>query len=499
MIGRFWRARRAARRRDEGSMPAAMMVTLVAMTLSAAIAPFVANQIVSTRTISARTDALQAAQAGIDVALGQLRAAATAGSGDLESLPPCTMTGPSMTGSQYQVAIVYYRLADDGAPTPQDCPPTDVPVSAKLTSIGGAAGLTLAQGARGTRTLESTYTFKTSNENISGGAVQLSSPTVGALCMDAGLDTFPAAGNVVKAQLCKNGGTAVQRFAYTADLNIKLVGSETTSAPSGMCLDVPYPRALNDTVKFQPCLGLSARQQWSINDSSEFSSTRENAPVLNDFCLSLLNPGVAGSDIVLGSCAAVSNKNVWRPQAGVGAGMSSAATNQLVNFKQFSRCLDVTNFRPDWPYMIVWFCKQAPNGVPPWNQAWYLSSGGTNILQKRIRTIDGSGNGWCLTTPGSVAASTYATLTSCSATGTLNSNQVWTVYGDTGVYASSYRIVDSNGYCLTPTDLTASPADTHTDGTAKVKLAVCSSSELQKWNAPPDLNKPTALTNTKEK
>ncbi|MEV6634014.1 ricin-type beta-trefoil lectin domain protein [Actinoplanes sp. NPDC051470] len=502
MIGTgFWRSRRRARRSDEGSMPAAMIITLVGMTLSAAIAPLVANQIVSTRTITTRTDALQAAQAGIDVALGQLRAAGTAGSGDLEALPACTLTGASETGSKYKVTILYYKLSAAGAPAPQDCPPTDVPVTAKLTATGGPDGVTLAQGTLGTRTLESTYTFKTSNENISGGAVQLASPAAPlALCMDSGEDSYPAAGSTAKAQLCKSGGASDQRFAYTADLNLKVVSSETAGAPDGMCLEAAYPRAIGNVVKFQPCLKLTARQQWSLNDSSEFSGTRENEVVLNEFCLSLLNPGITGSDIVLGSCAAVSNKNVWRSQPGVGAGMSSAATNQLVNFKQFSRCLDVTNFTPGWPYMIVWFCKQAPNGVPPWNQAWYMSPAGSNILQKRIRTINtNDGQGYCLTTPGSTAAATYVTLTACAATGILDDKMVWTVYGDTGVYASSYRIVDKNGFCLTPTDLTATPADTHTDGTAKVKLAECTNSELQKWNAPADFNKPTVLTNTQEK
>lgn len=506
MIGiRIRRRRRDVRRSDRGSMPMATLVTLVGMSMSAALVPIVVNQIASTRTITARTDALQAAQAGIDVALGQLRAAGTGGAGELEALPPCTLTGTSAAGSAYQVAIVYFRLADDGAPTPQDCPPTDVPVTARLTSTGAPTGVTPAQGTRGTRTIESTYTFKTSNENIAGGAVQLASPTTNALCMDAGNDAFPDVGEIATAQLCEDGGSSDQRFAYTSDLNIKVVGSETANATAGMCLDAPYPRANNNLVRFQPCLGLSARQQWSLNDSSAFSGTRENEVLLNEFCLSLQNPGTAGTSIVVHSCAAVSNRNIWRPQPGVGAGMSSAATNQLVNFKQFSRCLDVTNFNPAWPYMIVWFCKQAPNGVPPWNQAWYMSpaaaSTGVNLLSKRIRTVASDGRGYCLSTPGSVGAAQYVTLVECSATGVLDDKLIWTVYGDTGVYATSYRIVDASGYCLTPTDLTATPADTHTDGTAKVKVATCTStnSELQKWNAPADLTKPTPLTKITEK
>ena len=510
MIGiRFRRGpvrRSATGRTEQGSMPMALLVTLVGMSLSATLVPLVVNQTTSTRTVTARTDALQAAQAGIDVALGQLRAAGTSTGGDLESLPPCDLSGLSSTGSGYRVKIVYYRLDDFGAPTPQnECPPIDVPVTALLTSTGGratdaAAAAALAAG-NGNRTIEATYTFKTSNQNISGGAVQLASPTVDPLCLDAGANAFPAADSVVKVQVCKGGGSSDQRFAYTTDLNLKVVGSETATSPTGMCIDAPYPRATGDVVKFQPCLGLSARQQWSLNDSSSFASTRENEVRLGDFCLSLLNAGTADSPIVLGSCSGASNRNIWRPQPGVGAGMSSAATNQMVNFKQFSRCLDVTNFVPTWSYMIVWFCKQSPNGVPPWNQAWKILPAGANPLTKRIRVVDtGTGTGYCLRTPGSTAAGQYATLTECSDTGTLSDpNLIWSVYLDTGVYATSYRIVDSYGYCLTPTDLAANPPDTHTDGTAKVKVAACNSSELQKWNAPADLNQPLAVTNTVEK
>ena len=70
---------------------------------------------------------------------------------------------------------------------------------------------------------------------------------------------------------------------------------------------------------------------------------------------------------------------------------------------------------------------------------------------------------------------------------------------DTGNYATSYRIVDNSGYCLTPTDLTVTVPDTHSDGTAKVKVAACNNSELQKWNAPANFNKPLVLTNTRER
>jgi hypothetical protein len=447
------------------------------------------------------------------VAVGQLRSALDgAGAGDLEGLPPCAMSGSARSGSGYRVTIVYYRLAADdaAAPEPQDCPPTDVPVTAKLSSTGGPAAdapaaTRLTVGAAGTRTIEATYTFKTSNQNISGGAIQLAAPTTDPLCMDGGPDTSPAPGTVVKMQLCKTGGSRNQRFAYTSDLNIKLVGSETAGAPAGMCLDAPYPRTAGDAVKFQPCLGLVPRQQWSLNDSSNFSSTRETEPVLGDFCLNLRVAGTADQDIVLGSCGGGADQRIFRPQPGVGAGMSSADTGQLVNFKQFSRCLDVTNFKPSWEYMIVWFCKQAPDGKVPWNQHWTYPAAVVSedqAVPERIRAVDITDNnaGYCLRSPGSTAAGQYVTMVACDATATLTDpNLKWVIYGDTGDYATSYRIVDSFGYCLTPTDLKAATPDTHSDGTAKVKVATCNKSELQKWNAPADLNQPLALTNTTEK
>ena len=491
---------------DRGSMPLAMLVTLVGMLVSAALVPVVVNQVSGTRTVSGRTQEMQVAQAGIDMALGQLRSAATAGEGDLEKLPPCTMTGSTgPDGWNYRVTITYHELSEDAsAPTPQACPPTYVPVSATLTATGGRApAAALTVGSAGSRTVEATYTFKTNNENITGGALQLASPTTDPLCLDAGPDASPAAGTVLRVQLCKAGGSSDQRFAYTEDLNVKLVGSETSAAPQGMCVDVPYPRKNGDPAAFQPCLGLAPRQQWSLNDNSNFSSTRETSVKLGDFCLSLQTAGTAGSPVVLGGCGGVANRNIFRPQPGVGAGMASEKVNQLVNFKQFSRCMDVTNFTPTFSYMIVWFCKQSPDGNVPWNQKWFMpaqAGSEASAVPGQIRSGNPTGPAYCLLSPGSPAADKYVTMAPCaSADANVQAGMQWRVMGATDDYTTSYRIRDSYGYCLVPTDLTVAKPDTHTDGTAKVKVAACSKAELQKWNAPANLNEPLVLTNTLEK
>jgi hypothetical protein len=511
------RSRRATARAvgsDQGSLPLAMHVTIVGMLLSAALVPVVVNQVTDTRVVAGRTHELQAAQAGIDVALGQLRAATdAAGEGDLEKLPPCTLTGTTGPSDPdpgrrwaYRVRITYFTYPDDAtAPQPLACPPADVPVSATLSATGGrASAAPLDAGDAGTRTLEATYTFRTNNENITGGAIPVASPTVNPLCMDGGTDASPAAGSAVTMRRCKPTGSSYQRFAYTPDLNLKLVGSETAGTPAGMCLDAPYPRASGNTVRFQPCLGLQPRQQWSLNDSSNFrGSPNPGNAAETTYCLNLRNPGTDGSELMLGGCGGGDNVRIFRPRPEAGAGMASAAIGQLVNYKQFSRCLDVTNHVPTFSYMIVWFCKQDPNGNVSWNQKWTFPPQATTAAEavpERIRSAYPTAPGYCLKSPGSTAANRYVTMSQCEATGPLTDESLkWTVFGDTGNYATSYRIVDAYGYCLTPTDLTVATPDTHTDGTAKVKVAPCTKSELQKWNAPANFNQPLVLTDTLEK
>jgi len=500
---------------DQGSMPMALLISLVAMVLSATLVPIVVGQITDTRTVSARTHALESSQTGINVALGQLRSAAiidpdaepdAAIAGDLEKLPPCEISGTASTGWGYRVTIVYNKLAADGRskPTPQACPPNDVPVTADLIAIGGPTAAKPAamfvQGDPDTRTIEATFTFKTTNANVSGGAIQLADTSPDRLCMDG-------ASGGIKMEVCQSGGTSDQRFEYDKYLNLRLVGSVTALAPYGMCLDA-RPHVVKTPVRLQRCLGgRFPRQQWSLNDSSNFVSTPESplepGDTPGDLCINLVNPGAAGSDLELNYCGGVTNRQVFRSQPGVGAGMASADTGQLVNFKQFSRCLDVTNFDPNSSYMIVWFCKQTPRGRPgiPWNQQWTIPAAAADADTAEpghIRTA-GSGNpGYCLRSPG--VTNQYVTMTQCDDSGALTDPYLtWTVYGSTGNYATSYRIVDSFGYCMTPTDLTVATPDTHSDGTAKVKVVVCDSSELQKWNAPADFNKPRVLTNTIER
>jgi len=492
--------------RDRGSMPMALLVTLVAMSLTAMLVPVTVSSISTTRSVDQRTESIDAANAGLDAAMAQLRAASTGTgtslAGSLDKLPPCEITGlETADGARYRVTITYYGLPEDSddpaTAVPLSCPPTEVPTKAVLTVTGtGTTGVTLAEGAAKTRTIEATYSFKRNTENIAGGAILLASPA-NTLCMDAGDEPVP--GTAVWLRACKTNGSSEQRFSYTKDLNIKLMGSESGDSPNGLCLDSAAPPATGAAVVFQPCLGRQARQQWSLDNSSNFRGTTDGVN-LNSFCLNASRAGAAGP-IVLGGCGGTATTQVFRPQPSAGAGMASTDTGQLVNYKQFSRCLDVTNHVATSSYMIVWFCKQAPDGNVSWNQQWTLPRIATSRVDAqagRIRTA-GSGNpGYCLRAPATVAG--YVTMSPCTLTGTVGPELLWKMYGNTGDPVTSYRIEDYNGNCLTPTDLSVPNPDVHpTDGTAKVKVAPCTASHLQKWNAPPDFDAPKTLTNTKEK
>lgn len=473
---------------DRGSLPMAMLVITVGLGMSALLAPLVVRQIASTRHLVDRDLALQAAQAGLDMMMARVRAASDDKRfGLLEDLPPCTLTGDAGVGGAnslpYEVKIVY-RNQDGAELTP--CPVETVPATASVEVTG--------RGHDVSRTLTATYVFTTSNTNIPGGQIKIDVSTLGDQCIDAGASKTPAAGTEVTMQACN--GSSRQQFGYTPDLYLKLINSESTGAPYGMCLDAGATHVNGNLIAFQPCPATrTPRFQWSLDGESMFHSTNSSSGIEN-LCVNVQNPGrlTPPSKVVLASCTIDDTRTRWRSGAGVGSGMAGDSTAQLVNYAQFSRCLDVTNQNTGWSYMIAWFCKQSPNGVVDWNQQWEhrvptlpATSATGNIVVTR------NGTQYCLKSPLNTGPSIYTTVETCTAANRSSAAFQWTVFHDTGTYATSYRIQDNSGYCLTPTDLNATPKDVHTDGTSKVKVAVCSASELQKWNAPANLNQPTPL------
>ncbi|MEV6927749.1 ricin-type beta-trefoil lectin domain protein [Dactylosporangium sp. NPDC051485] len=511
------RALQRLRRRDDGSLPLAMMLTLVGTSLSTLMVPIAITQLRDTAETFNRAKALHAAQAGLDVIVGSIRASAGRIS-DLQCLPAADpllgRTGGGLQG-RYQVSV---QFQDATGTDTNECRTRasilrTVPANAVITSTGtDKASPTgrlepIKTNDPAARTLTATYVFRLTNENVEGGLLKFYG---GAYCLDAG-SSSPTVGTNVTTQPC-SAGNSRQTFAYTRNLTLQLVSSRTQANPQGMCLDSGANPVSGSLVQFQPCgsLTIPYHQRWNINDSSNFQSTASNGTSLGGLCFHAKSASTPGAFVELSSCGgAADNTRTFAPEASVGAG-AAGAPYQLVNFKQFGRCIDVTNFDTTIGFLIVWPCKQAPNPLNVgWNQRFSIPGNGTTkgSAQGLISTYDSTKTykTYCLTTADpSPAAQHFVTVQQCPLTDT---NAVkWTVYYDMGDgnYGTSYVIKDYKGNCLVPTDLDDAklPANDIFKGSttvSKLTVATCNGSKLQKWNAPANADDPTPLKNIGER
>ena len=518
---------------DRGSMPLAMLLTIVGIGLSVVLAGTVSAQQRTTRVDLQRADAVNAAQSGINVALSQLRAAVdgTGSAGDRSELPcnkPTTVStafpqGYAFTGkvspsraAEYTTEI-YYLAASPPAgnvawaranklPCTVGSGTATVPMYALIAATGRG-------GPEASRTLYATYTFSStqSNPHLAGGQIRIFrfDPTDIEYCLTSLTDT-PSAGDALYTRPCDDTSKR-QEFAYEANLNLVLASTRSTT-PRGMCLDGGSPVAAGNTVRFQPCAATTVtRQQWGENDYSAFQGTSDGVG-LNDLCFNVATPN-ANSVIKLGQ--ALDDNHVacyygWDdmktmfPDADVGTGRAGPATDQLVNNDQFGRCIDVTDDDVAFGHLIVFPCKQKPSGRIQWNQEWIIPTippGATSITGPIYTTcpVDWDeepcalGKKYCLTSPGSTAAGQYVTVQICPP-GPTPPEMTWTYRQDTGLYSNSYRIESTYGvtsganHCLSPTDPDAASPDlwyTFDVPFSKLVLAKCTSSDLQKWNVSP--------------
>ena len=501
---------------DRGSLAFAMLVTLVGFALAAIMVPTALTQITSTREDNRRLTDLSAAQTGLDIALSHIQAANDGtGNGVLATLPcgPFTGTLSTATTANYNVTITYYQ----NDPRGHENDPTWQAANPPITCInGGGARVTpkyallRSLGTDQTTTditktpnrgLTATYAFHITNENIPGGNIRVYKlPTSKDLCLDAG-SSSPLAGTNVQMQPCVEG-RGQQKWAYNQDLTITLVGS-------GMCLEAGSPEAKGNVVKLQKCASpVAVRQRWSANNHANFEGTSDNK-TLNGLCFNVQTPDTPGSFVILGDNASKlcqqphDNIQSFFPEPSAGAGAAGPATGQLVDFAQFGRCLDVTGGHVPVvaTYLIAWPCKQAPDPTTiAWNEVWNVPTVPATATKVTGPILDYPGGAtYCLKSPNSTAVGMYPIIVACNSSSP-TADEVWTVYGDTGDYTSSYRIVDKNGYCLMPSDPNGPNPDLlpNSDQISRIVMATCDGSTLQKWNAPPDLLESSQLSNMRE-
>lgn len=524
----------AARDDERGSVVLVLFIIITASILVLAVTGIaVSQQVVAQRTLQ-RNDALEASEAGLDAALGELRAASSGGTGLVEDLP-CTNTpangftltgylGGSSSGS-YTTTVVYYQNVEPtvanlaaGDTEPVACFtgttssfPDEVPNYALIESVGKDPQT--GPETVPTRTIEEIYAFHNTNQNIPGGIIPDYNYANDDLCL-ADNNTTPAVGDSLYAEKCQTSGTTDFTWLYNANFTIELSESESSTP---LCIQ---GNQSTDTVTLQQCLSSSSSsfylQQWGINDSGEYETvTTAGAP--EGLCINEIT-NTAGSKLDLASCSgSFSDNQTWAPAPQVGPGDAGVATDQFVNYDEFGNCMDVTNQNVSSSYLIDYMCKQFPDGAkwtpelgtdpydPDWNQRWqqisvtYQGNGEAYVeLETHDLPHSDPGTLYCLYSPGNSNIGdtethdepnnpNWVVVKSCPAlvggeVPTGDQAYLWNVNS-----TSTYLVHDYWQDCL--------KADTYdqqepASGSwfSTITVAKCDGDSAEEWNAPPSLS-----------
>jgi len=515
---------------DRGSLPLAMLLSIVAVGAIGLLGSTVVGQVTTTRHDAGRAIAIDAANSGIEAGLAQLRALPVNSSGDapVTSLP-CSATagGPSVTmagavspaqTATYAVNIYYLTNAPPSGVDPETwartnrlgCAaaggPVTVPMYALLVATGSAGAAT--------RTMTATYLFQSRTKaNVPGGTIKIYNSDQ---CLTAprGIsDPLPLTpGAQVVTATCASSD-AKQIFTYNPTLQVELKGAEgSASFPHGACLSAASVD--HTAVTFVDCDSTKRPQIWSLNNRDNFEGTTDGInPDGKCFNVDWLTtpPSIVINNVIAGNANKVANTagdgtdgtpcsgisgdytkyKTFFPDSSAGTGAAGDVTGQLVNYDQFGRCLDVTANTVTSTFLVIFPCKQAPNKVIQWNQVWFLPAPTVASGRVYIKGSDGVTT-YCLYSPGSIAAGQYVILTPCTLSSAAPANQLWKRSVFTGVNQTSYRIESTYGttasapYCLMP-----SPTDLWNQFTAmkisKLVLGACDGSNPQKWNASPSI------------
>ncbi len=484
-------------RDDEGvALLTAILFMILVAGLSVVLVSTVIGLLAPGQLAQKNTRTIYSAQAGLQTSLAILRSAAAAPDvagkvyGDATKLP-CTLTGQpdaQNDGLTYSVALTYFSQDPTGQSTAWisanklSCSAagvTPVPSYVLIVSQGlGTTALGVTVATAGNRTLSAIYKFKVSTINTKGGRIY----DYGAqYCMEAVTATAGSYVKFVAAAQCTND--ALELWTYDTDYEIKLA-STTLNGAAGLCITGPVnPGDANGNAVLQPCLATTDANRWNqlwswVGSNSWQGQNKTISAGPSGYCLAT---GYATGTALTGKYVQISNgcNGGFAPSAQVGAGAARYETHQMVNYKEFGRCADVTGEQIGADHMISYPCKQDPTGSGVnllWNHKWYYTEPvlpATKSAKQQIYVYyqDKIAQKYCLTT---AANGGFVTFTTC----TNAANQDWVRAYDVGTYVNSYLFTDTNGNCLTADS-------TKLDGNwSKLTVATCNGSDAQKWNAP---------------
>ncbi|MBV9293489.1 MAG: ricin-type beta-trefoil lectin domain protein [Frankiales bacterium] len=397
-----------------------------------------------------------------------------------------------------------------------------VPSYAFIQSFGSGSQLGGLTSTQANRAVHGVYQFSATNSNTVGGRIPEYGTSSPGMCMDAGAS--PAVGSTLTLQPCLALGTPRQTWQYRTDLSI-FYGGDTTL---NLCV-----QNVSSVAKLEPCTGSGSgatypysgatqqNQEWGYNDNGHFAMGLSNGDVTEGTSPGpCLQPGGAangapgsgspsnsGDPVVI---AATCDSNTtgylaWNPDPQVGAGKAGgntsgqpgAPTNQLVNYAELGRCLDITGQNVGADHLIDYPCKQAPNScLLTWNQVWYYTAVSGNYGTLAVQYAGGrkacdssSYTNYCLTAP-SAPGGGWITVSPCQATPP--DSQLWQTTGNiAGNYPNSFLVISKlTGLCMAadpsqqPTYLSSTIVTTACDGSGVPSQAAVKNPLLLKWNAP---------------
>ncbi|MBM2618925.1 RICIN domain-containing protein [Actinoplanes sp. LDG1-06] len=507
-------------RSDDGSMPLAMLVVVVGLALTILTALSITRGEVDTRAAVSRTTALQSARTGLASGLASLRAAVGVGNAGLLTALPCSTGAAQLTGTATAKAgtyatTVWYLKTDPGQQDETWVRANGVTCATAMLEIPRYARVysegTSSDG-KYKRTLVGTYQFRLrAAGNMPGGQIRVyrvPSATQD-YCLTA---NTPAVGMPLTMSVCATNadGTTVdkQKFGYMSDITIKLMTSNTSLYPNGLCAQAGAIEAVGQRVELRECgLTTLAYQQWSFDSASNLRGTTDGRN-LNAFCWNIV---ASTQQIVLNNTSGNLNNDSsrkcgltttdyqsWNITADAGSGAAGPDSGQLVNFRQFGKCMDYNygqNPGRNWAFP----CKQSPNIAfrdmsQVWNQVWNLPGTGEKGLVSVTKTDNVTK--MCLQAP--VGGQTRVTVATCpTVAATASADFVWLIRGDKApTYDEKYRIEGTGawaGQCLAPLPAAGNPVQADWIG-----LTACTGDYLQKWNAVPPVST-SGLTGVVEK
>jgi hypothetical protein len=506
LVRRAQQARAAEHSEDGMALLLSLMLIMIVAAMAVLMLGVVVAQVKPTMFGTKNQQTVFAAEAGIDATMSQLRLALGAEDlvthktyGDSRKLP-CSVQG-HLGGTnatlQYTVTITYF----DTDPKGKDqawrdanklaCSPTNgvsiAPSFAVISAEGMDAKVAGMSATAGDRTVETVYTFQVSNNNINGGVIYAFGDT---FCLQADGQTAGSTITYVPAAGCREDDPR-RLWSWGTDYALRLSVTDLgTGTP--MCITGrPATAGANVIATLQPCTG-ATNQEFSWEGGARWRGENAAGTDYSTFCLGAGSAvaDLTGVKVQIGWCGPGDTaQGSFDPDARVGAGAAGYATNQIVNFLEFGRCMDVTNENVTMPYMIVYPCKQDPSGGSKlkWNHKWYYTEpGGTvgSLAGQWISVNNGGSSGtagakYCLTSPALATSPANVTMQVCSGSAASPAaNQRWVRNALMSTYADSWTFTDQYGRCISLGDKMPSTS------WSTMVMATCTGGPEQKWNAP---------------